>query len=216
MTAGRLDSPVVADSATGGDGCVATAEARDEGHALDAVTGADGRGEPSYRENIRRGREFEQSERVRFGEQWREAISDRRSEQSASLGRYDAHADQDVAVDRRGRIDNLAYDHETETMIINEVKATDWSRYEHSANGNSDADKAWQRRADDIRRQVDRYTYGALTDLPDGGSVQPYVTFDQRPVSPETGSVDNGFAGSIEARFAEYGIHVEWAEDNPR
>lgn len=206
---------------TSADGAVASALARDEGHALGAPGVPDGPGRSDYREDIQRGRDFEGGERARFAEQWSGAVPDIRSEEQALKGTYDGKTGSDVLTGRQGRIDNMAYDHDTDIAIINEVKATDWSRYEHSAPGDSDEqaaakDRLWQRRADDISRQVDQYTYGALAQLPDGGSVQPYVTFEKRPVTPGTDSVDDDFTGRIEARFADHGIHVEWAEDNPR
>jgi len=208
-----VDSPGTTAGA-GADGVEASASARDESHALGASGVPDGRAQSDYREDIKRGRNFEGEQRVQFAEQWREAVPDTRTEEQALKGIYESGAD--VLTGRQGRIDNLAYDHDTDTVIINEVKATDWSRYEHSATGDKNEDRPWQRRADDIGRQVDQYTYGTLAQLCDGGSVQPYVTFEKRPVVPGTESVDNGFAGLIEARFAEHGIYVEWAEDNPR
>jgi hypothetical protein len=214
-----VDSPGITEGA-GADGVKASAPARDETHALGAPGVPDGRGQSEYRENIKRGRDFEGDERVRFAEQWG-AVPDTRSEEQALKGTYDGNTGSEVLTGRQGRIDNLAYDHDTDTVIINEVKATEWSRYEHLAAGDAEEhagakDRLWQRRADDISRQVNQYTYGALTQLRDGGSVQPYVTFEKRPVTPGTGSVDNDFTGRIEARFADHGIHVEWAEDNPR
>jgi hypothetical protein len=220
MAVRGVDSPPITEGA-GADGAEASALARDEGHALGAPGVPDGPGQSEYRENIQRGRDFEGDEQVRFKEQWGGAVPDTRSEEQALKGIYDGNTGSDVLTGRQGRIDNLAYDTDTDTVIINEVKATDWSRYQHSAAGDPGEqagaqNRLWQRRADDISRQVNQYTYGALAQLRDGGSVQPYVTFKERPVTPGTDSVDNDFTGRIEARFAEHGIHVEWAEDNPR
>jgi hypothetical protein len=211
MAVRAVDSPGTTEGA-GADGVEAPAPTRDESHALGAQDIPDGRAQSDYRADIERGRKFERDEQVRFAEQWREAVPDTRTEERAPKGIYES----DMLTGRQGRIDNLAYDHGTDTVIINEIKATDWSRYEHSATGNKEEDRPWKRRADDIRRQVNQYTFGTLAQLRDGGAVQPYVTFEKRPVVPETKSVDNDFASLIEARFAEHRIHVEWAEDNPR
>jgi hypothetical protein len=189
---------------------------------LDAVTES-----PSvrnFREDIARGRKFEALERDSFKDGWGH-VGDPGDEVRTLKGKYDRKTGKEVPTGE-GRIDNRVHDQENDIAIINEVKATDWSQYkytppkpkEEKVEKEEKEEKApWMNRADKIAGQVNSYVYGELSDPEGAESVQPYVTFPNRPRDPKnTDSVNEEFTKDIVDRFGEQGIYVEWAEDRRR
>lgn len=84
-----------------------------------------------YRQDIASGRKLEKQQQAQFDADDHEAgVPDTRKEQLTPLAVCDAKEGKEVLTGRAGRIDNMAWDHDNRVVIINEVKETNWSRYD--------------------------------------------------------------------------------------